>query len=214
MMIGGETEVGEAARSDLRDAGARASGDIPRTPGREKARRHGRARLSALRPERRGALRQDGPQRHRVRPHGGLRRRAGHPARQPTSASSSTRSTPRRLRCAIPSIISTISNSADIAEVWRRGSVIASWLLDLTALALWQGSRRWPNSRAASPTPAKGAGRSRRRSTRPCRRRCSRRRCTSASARAARPTSRTSCSRRCASSSAATWRRPAGSNAA
>ena len=25
---------------------------------------------------------------------------------------------------------------ADIAEVWRRGSVIASWLLDLTAIAL------------------------------------------------------------------------------
>jgi len=27
-------------------------------------------------------------------------------------------------------------NLADIAEVWRRGSVIASWLLDLTALTL------------------------------------------------------------------------------
>ena len=27
-------------------------------------------------------------------------------------------------------------NLADITEVWRRGSVIASWLLDLTALAL------------------------------------------------------------------------------
>jgi 6-phosphogluconate dehydrogenase len=29
-------------------------------------------------------------------------------------------------------------NLADIAEVWRRGSVIASWLLDLTALALFE----------------------------------------------------------------------------
>jgi len=29
-------------------------------------------------------------------------------------------------------------NLADIAEVWRRGSVIASWLLDLTAAALAQ----------------------------------------------------------------------------
>jgi len=29
-------------------------------------------------------------------------------------------------------------NMADIAEVWRRGSVIASWLLDLTASALVQ----------------------------------------------------------------------------
>src|SRR5260370_29195174 len=27
-------------------------------------------------------------------------------------------------------------NVADIAEVWRRGSVISSWLLDLTAIAL------------------------------------------------------------------------------
>jgi len=29
-------------------------------------------------------------------------------------------------------------NLADITEVWRRGSVIASWLLDLTALALFE----------------------------------------------------------------------------
>ena len=27
---------------------------------------------------------------------------------------------------------------ADVAEVWRRGSVIASWLLDLTASALFK----------------------------------------------------------------------------
>jgi len=29
-------------------------------------------------------------------------------------------------------------NLSDIAEVWRRGSVIASWLLDLTAIALFK----------------------------------------------------------------------------
>jgi 6-phosphogluconate dehydrogenase len=29
-------------------------------------------------------------------------------------------------------------NLADIAEVWRRGSVVSSWLLDLTAIALAQ----------------------------------------------------------------------------
>ena len=39
-------------------------------------------------------------------------------------------------------------NLADIAEVWRRGSVIASWLLDLTADAL-----------ASDPTLARFAGR-------------------------------------------------------
>jgi 6-phosphogluconate dehydrogenase len=27
-------------------------------------------------------------------------------------------------------------NLADVAEVWRRGSVVASWLLDLTAISL------------------------------------------------------------------------------
>src|SRR5438270_1145491 len=39
-------------------------------------------------------------------------------------------------------------NLADVAEVWRRGSVIASWLLDLTATAL-----------AKDPALAKFAGR-------------------------------------------------------
>jgi 6-phosphogluconate dehydrogenase len=32
-------------------------------------------------------------------------------------------------------------NVADIAEVWRRGSVISSWLLDLTAIALASDSK-------------------------------------------------------------------------
>lgn len=32
-------------------------------------------------------------------------------------------------------------NLADISEVWRRGSVIASWLLDLTAIALHESPR-------------------------------------------------------------------------
>ncbi len=39
-------------------------------------------------------------------------------------------------------------NLADIAEVWRRGSVIASWLLDLAAISLFD-----------SPDLAKFAGR-------------------------------------------------------
>ena len=43
---------------------------------------------------------------------------------------------PRRPRCETPSTISTISTSREIAEVWRRGSVVASWLLDLTAASL------------------------------------------------------------------------------
>jgi 6-phosphogluconate dehydrogenase len=47
-------------------------------------------------------------------------------------------------------------NLRDIAEVWRRGSVIASWLLDLTAAALLQD----PNlSRFAGRVSDSGEGR-------------------------------------------------------
>ena len=59
----------------------------------------------------------------------------------------------------------------EVAEVWRRGSVIGSWLLDLTAAALQESPRPRRSSPAASPTPARAAGRRSRRSTRGCRRR-------------------------------------------
>ena len=88
--------LGAGARllpDDRRRAGRSSSGSIPifaalapgmdaapRTAGREGRRRHRRAGLSPLRPGRRRALREDGAQRHRVRPDGGLRRRAQHPA--------------------------------------------------------------------------------------------------------------------------------------
>ena len=55
---------------------------------------------------------------------------------------------PKPRRCATPSSIQYDLNLADIAEVWRRGSVIASWLLDLAAIALLE-----------SPDLAKFAGR-------------------------------------------------------
>ena len=60
-------------------------------------------------------------------------------------------------------------NLRDIAEVWRRGSVIASWLLDLTATALVEGSRL-RSSRDGFRIRARGGGRSRLPSTRRCRR--------------------------------------------
>ena len=50
----------------------------------------------------------------------------------------STVSMPKPLRCAIPEHYQYDFNLRDVAEVWRRGSVIASWLLDLTATALVQ----------------------------------------------------------------------------
>ena len=67
-------------------------------------------------------------------------------------------------------------NLPDIAEVWRPGSVIASWLLDLTAASLvkvpalsqFMGGFR---------IRARVGGRSRPRSMRPYRFRCSQPRC-------------------------------------
>jgi len=43
---------------------------------------------------------------------------------------------PKPRRCAIFEEYQYDLNLADIVELWRRGSVIASWLLDLTAAAL------------------------------------------------------------------------------
>ena len=62
----------------------------------------------------------------------------------------------------------------DIAEVWRRGSVVSSWLLDLTAQALVE-SPMLAATREPFRTRARGAGPSWRRSRRACRRTCSRR---------------------------------------
>ena len=76
-------------------------------------------------------------------------------------------------RSSTPSTTSTTSTPTDVTEVWRRGSVIGSWLLDLTAQALFAAHRGSRSSRAACPTPARAAGRRSRRSRRACRRRCS-----------------------------------------
>ena len=135
MMIGGERGGRAASRSDLRDARPRhrrhPAHARPRAP-----RRHRRAGLPALRAERRRPLRQDGAQRHRVRPDGRVRRGLRHPARAPTSASGRTRVDAETTPLRDPEHYQYDFNLRDIAEVWRRGSVIASWLLDLTATAL------------------------------------------------------------------------------
>ncbi len=94
---------------------------------------------------------------------------------------------------------------AEVAEVWRRGSVIGSWLLDLTAIALHEsptlkefsgrvsdsGEGRWTSIAAIDEG---------------CPRRCSPPRCSPASPPATSTTSQTRRCRRCASSSAATRR--------
>ena len=87
-------------------------------PGVERGRAHARAlrrplalgeRLPALRPERRRPLREDGPQRDRVRGDGRLRRGPQHPQERQRRQGRSARPTPRRRRSSIPSTTSTTS---------------------------------------------------------------------------------------------------------
>jgi 6-phosphogluconate dehydrogenase len=92
-------------------------------------------------------------------------------------------------------------NIPDIAEVWRRGSVIASWLLDLTAVALAKDGSLSEFSGYVQD-PARVGGPSRRQLRRQCRSMCCRRRSTPVSARARSIRSEKSCFRRCASVSA------------
>jgi hypothetical protein len=105
---------------------------------------------------------------------------------------------PEELRLAI--------DVADVAEVWRRGSVITSWLLDLTAAALAEDPALAGYSGHVG-TPAKAAGPCRRRSRRLCRPRCSPLRSTRASAPARTTPSPRRCCPPCARASAATWSR-------
>src|SRR6266568_2215063 len=108
-----------------------------------------------LRSEWRRSLRQDGLQRHRVRDYGRLCEglgvlKAACAGKRQSEADAET--TPLR----DPEHYQYEFNLTDISEVWRRGSVIASWLLDLTATALAED----PNlSRFAGRVSDSGEGR-------------------------------------------------------
>ncbi len=79
MMIGGEQATVQRLDPIFKTL-APGRGDIARTPGRETSRGHRRRWLPALWPFRRGALRQDGAQRNRIRCDGRIRRGLEHPA--------------------------------------------------------------------------------------------------------------------------------------
>ena len=206
MMIGGESSVVKHLDPIL-GRSRPACGDVPRTPGREKL--GGTAEQGYLHcgPEWRRPLRQDGPQRHRVRPDGGLRRGHRHSAQRQHRQAAARRSTPRRRRCATPSTTNTTSNLRDIAEVWRRGSVIASWLLDLTASALVEDPR---SQKFAGRVSDSGEGRWTIKAAidEAVPSRFSPPRSMNASPRAVKRTIRTSCCRRCDLASAGTSRSP------
>ena len=98
-------------------------------------------------------------------------------------------------------------NLPDVAEVWRRGSVIGAWLLDLTASALHKNPDL-PSSPAGCPIRAKGAGPCRPRLTKVFPPLLSARRSSAASVPGAWMILPTNSYRPCALSSAATWKRP------
>jgi 6-phosphogluconate dehydrogenase len=134
MMIGGENEVVE--RLDPIFAGlAPGAGNIPRTPGREKL--GGTAEMGYLHCGPNGAghfvkMVHNGIEYGVMASYAeglGILRDANAGTRQ-TAVNAET--TPLR----DPERYQYELNLRDIAEVWRRGSVIASWLLDLTAAAL------------------------------------------------------------------------------
>ena len=146
MMIGGEPKIVEHLDPIFATL-APGAGDIPRTPGREKA--AGTAEQGYLHCGPNGAG-------HFVKMvHNGIEYglmaayaeglgvlRAANVGKQNQEADAET--TPLRN----PEHYQYDLNLPDIAEVWRRGSVIASWLLDLTANAL-----------AADPALSKFTGR-------------------------------------------------------
>jgi len=146
MMIGGESDVVQHLDPIFATL-APGIGNIPRTPGREKM--GGTAEQGYLHCGPNGAG-------HFVKMvHNGIEYgimaayaeglgvlRAANIGKQQSVADAET--TPLR----DPARYQYDLNLADVAEVWRRGSVIASWLLDLTATAL-----------AADPELSKFAGR-------------------------------------------------------
>lgn len=141
MMIGGEDEV--VQRLDpIFAALAPGIGDIPRTPGREKigTAEQGTAEQGYLHCGPNGAghfvkMVHNGIEYGVMAAYAeglGVLRKAN--VGKQASGAADAETTPLR----DPEHYQYDMNLRDIAEVWRRGSVIASWLLDLTAAALVQ----------------------------------------------------------------------------
>ena len=121
LMIGGDKGRRRAPRSDLRGAGA-GPGDIAATPGREG--RDPRVERGYMHCGPSGAG-------HFVKMvHNGIE----YGLMQ--AYAEGFKSCATRPREELPEDQRFELDLADIAEVWRRGSVIGSWLLDLTAMAL------------------------------------------------------------------------------
>ena len=146
-MIGGDAAGRAAARPRVRGARAGRGRHSPHARPRDGG---GTAEQGYLHcgPRGRGPLREDGAQRHRVRPHGRLRRGPQHPAPCRRRPGRHGTPMPRPRRSSIPSTTSTRSTSPRSPRCGGAAASSASWLLDLSAAAL-----------ADSPDLARFAGR-------------------------------------------------------
>lgn len=136
MMIGGENEIVQHL-DPIFKALAPGRGDIPRTPGREKVR--GTAEEGYLHCGPAGAG-------HFVKMvHNGIE--YGLMAAYAEGLNVLHHANAGKIKGAVdaetaplrnPELYEYDFNLADVSEVWRRGSVIASWLLDLTAISLFK----------------------------------------------------------------------------
>ena len=176
---------------------------------RRAARRSGgtaEARLPALRPVGRGPLREDGPQRDRVRHdagvRGGLERHPQRERRQ-EDAREGRRDDAAARSAVLPIRHERRRHRRGLASRQRR-RVVAARSHRASARGVARTSTTSP---ARSPTRAKAAGPCSRPSTRACRRTCCRRRSTRVSTRAGTTSSRTRFSPRCGRCSAVTTRR-------
>ena len=205
LMIGGEDEV-VAHLDPIFRRSRRASTAAERTPGRTGDPSTAENGYLHCGPERRRALREDGPQRDRVRDHGRVRRGPQHPAQRRTSGKQQRAGDAETTPLRDPEYYQYDLDIPAVAEVWRRGSVVAS-LAARPHRPRALGEPRPRRLRRPGVRLRRGAldGARRGRRRRP-RRRAQRGAVRRASRRAATPTSPTRCCRRCARSSAATTR--------
>ena len=123
LMIGGEERRRRSTSTRSSGRSRRASAMPSARPGRRGDRGTAEHGYLHCGPTRRRPLREDGAQRHRVRPDGGVRRGPQHPQarrrRHERARERDAETTPLR----DPEYYQYDFDLADVAEVWRRGSV-------------------------------------------------------------------------------------------
>ena len=202
-MIGGENDDRRAPGSDFRNARPGRRAAVGR---RARRARYGGAGLSALRRQRRWPLREDGPQRHRVRADGGLRGRLQHPqARQHRAGSQGRRGCRNRAarRAApVPVLVRCGAGRRSVAPRQHHHLAVAGSDRRGAGARSDAGRLRRAGLRfRRGPLDRRGRDRGGRAGACPDARRCMR-----ASSRAVAPSSPTRCSRPCAWGLAATSR--------